>query len=339
MTTYILKRILLFIPTLIMITIVTFSISRLAPGDPAELKAGLGSEGNRRVGREVTAEVIKRIRADWNLDKPIPVQYLLWVEKLATFDFGLSYKDNQPVMDKIMERIPITLLMSFISVVLAYLIAIPIGIYSATHPGTVVDRGSTAVLFMLYSLPNFWVATLGIIFLAKGSDFIGIFPPSNLHSVDYSPNWTFWHSTTDLLWHLALPMIIYTYGSFAFISRQMRASMLEVIRQDYIRTARAKGLNERVVVYKHAMRNSLIPIITLLAQLLPTLIGGSIIVETIFSIPGMGQLAIQALNERDYPIIMAELTLTAILTMLGVLLGDILYSVVDPRIAFSRKSA
>lgn len=338
MTTYILKRILLFIPTLILITMVTFSISRLAPGDPAELKAGIGTEGAKRMGREVSAEVIKRIRADWNLDKPVPVQYMLWVQKLATLDFGLSYKDNQPVLDKIMERIPITLLMSLISVVLAYLIAVPIGIYSATHPGTVIDRGSTAILFMLYSLPNFWIATLGIIFLAKGSNFLHLFPSSNLYSIDHSPNWTFWHSTTDLLWHLALPMIIYTYGNFAFISRQMRASMLEVIRQDYIRTARAKGLNEKVVVYKHAMRNSLIPIITLLAGLLPSLIGGSIIVETIFSIPGMGQLAIQALNERDYPIIMAELTLTAVLTMLGVLIADVLYSVVDPRIAFSRKT-
>jgi peptide/nickel transport system permease protein len=143
----------------------------------------------------------------------------------------------------------------------------------------------------------------------------------------------------DVLWHLALPMLIYTYGSFAYISRQMRGSMLEVIRQDYIRTARSKGLSERTIIFKHALRNSLIPIITLLAGLLPALIGGSLIVEYIFTIPGMGQLAYQALLERDYPIIMGELTISAILTMLGVLLADILYSVVDPRIAFSKKSA
>jgi peptide/nickel transport system permease protein len=256
---------------------------------------------------------------------------------LARLDFGKSFKDNKPVIDKIMERVPITILMGLISVMLAYLIAIPIGIYSATHPGSILDRTSTAVLFMLYSLPQFWIATLGIIYLCRGSGFIELFPAANLHSVDYSESWPFWDKAVDLLWHLALPMIVYTYASFAFISRQMRGAMLEVIRQDYIRTARAKGLSERVVVYKHALRNSLIPIITLLAGLLPSLIGGSIIVEQIFSIPGMGQLAIQALNERDYPIIMGELTLTAILTLVGVLLADVLYSVADPRIAFSKK--
>jgi peptide/nickel transport system permease protein len=334
MGTYILKRILLFIPTIILVTLITFAISRLAPGDPAELKAGAGNE---RADRGVTVEMVEKIRAQWHLNEPIATQYAYWLSDLVRLDFGKSFKDNKPVIDKIMERVPITILMSLISVMLAYLIAIPIGIYSATHPGSILDRTSTAVLFMLYSLPQFWIATLGIIYLCRGSGFIELFPAANLHSVDYSESWPFWDKAVDLLWHLALPMIVYTYASFAFISRQMRGAMLEVIRQDYIRTARAKGLSERVVVYKHALRNSLIPIITLLAGLLPSLIGGSIIVEQIFSIPGMGQLAIQALNERDYPIIMGELTLTAILTLVGVLLADVLYSVADPRIAFSKK--
>ena len=338
MGTYILKRILLFIPTLIAITIVTFAISRLAPGDPAELKAGVGGE-NSQVNRQVTAETIRKIREQWNLDKPVPVQYMLWVKGMFTLDFGRSFKDNEPVMEKIIERIPITIAMSLISVILAYLIAIPIGIYSATRPGTAIDRISSTALFMLYSLPSFWIATLGIIFLGVGGGYLEIFPPSNLHSVEYSESWGFMEKAQDVLWHLALPMLIYTYGSFAYISRQMRGSMLEVIRQDYIRTARAKGLPESAIIFKHALRNSLIPIITLLAGLLPALIGGSLIVEFIFTIPGMGQLAYQALLERDYPIIMGELTISAILTMLGVLLADILYSVVDPRIAFSKKSA
>lgn len=336
MGVYILKRILLFIPTLIAITIVTFAISRLAPGDPAEFKAGVGGE-NQQTNREASEEIIKKIREQWNLDKPLPMQYWLWVKGLATLDFGKSFKDNGPVIDKILERMPVTILMSVISVILAYLIAIPIGIYSATHPGTWLDRASSTLLFMLYSLPSFWIGTLGIIFLAS-PEYLKIFPTSNLFSVDYSESWTFFEKATDLLWHLALPMLIYTYSSFAFISRQMRGAMLEVVRQDYIRTARAKGLAERTVIYRHALRNSLIPIITLLAGLLPGLIGGSVIVESIFSIPGLGQLAFQALLERDYPIIMAELTMAAVLTMLGVLLADVLYSVVDPRIAFSRKS-
>ncbi len=336
MGTYILKRILLFIPTLLAITLVTFAISRLAPGDPAELKTGVSGE-NQQANREMNAEIVKKIRQQWNLDKPVPVQYWLWLKGLLTLDFGKSFKDNGPVIDKIMERLPITLLMSLISVVLSYLIAIPVGIYSATHPGSFLDRISSTTLFALYSLPNFWIGTLAIIFLAQPDWGMNYFPPAGLYSNEYSENWSFLQKAGDLLWHLILPMAIYTYSSFAFISRQMRGAMLEVVRQDYIRTARAKGLAERVVIFKHALRNSLIPIITLLAGILPSMIGGSIVVESIFSIPGLGQLAFQALLERDYPIIMGELTIAAVLTMLGVLLADLMYSVVDPRIAFSKK--
>lgn len=336
MGVYILKRILLFVPTLIAITIVTFAISRLAPGDPIAAKAGAGGE-NVQADKQVTAEMIEKLRKEWNLDKPIHIQYLLWAKGLFTFDFGKSIKDNSPVFEKIAERIPITILMGLISVILAYLIAIPIGIYSATHSGTWLDRASSTFLFMLYSLPSFWIATLGIIFLAS-PDYIKLVPSSGLYSIDYSESWTFMERMGDLLWHLALPMAIYTYGSFAYISRQMRGSMLEVIRQDYIRTARAKGLPERKVVFKHALRNSLIPIITLFTGLLPGLIGGSVIVESIFTIPGMGKLGFDALLERDYPIIMGELSIAAVLTMLSVLLADVLYSMVDPRIAFSKKA-
>ena len=334
MATYILKRILLFIPTLILITVVTFVISRLAPGDPAALKAGVGREGSQRASQEISAEALKRIREDWGLDKPLHEQYFMWASKMAVFDFGVSYKDNSPVIDKILERMPITLVMIVLSILASYLIAIPIGIYSATHQNSMGDRISSSLLFMLYSLPSIWTATLGIVYFSGGGLIASIFPSSGIVSTE-AADWPFWDRAVDILWHLALPMIIYTYGTFAYISRQMRASMLEVVRQDYIRTARAKGLPGKVVVYKHALRNSLIPIITLLAGLLPSLIGGSIVVEQIFTIDGMGKLAIDALSERDYPIIMAELTLTAVLTMIGVLMGDILYSVVDPRISFA----
>lgn len=336
MVTYIIRRILLFIPTIVAITIVTFLISRLAPGDPAELKAGIVGE-NMQANKTANQENLKKIREAWNLDKPLPVQYLLWFKGLLTLDFGKSLKDDKPVMEKIAERVPITVLMSVISIVLAYVIAIPIGIFSATHSGTVIDRVSSTLLFMLYSLPSFWIGTLAIIFLAS-PEYIKLFPTGNLHSIEITPDSPFMERTLDLAWHLLLPMAIYTYTSFAYISRQMRGAMLEVIRQDYIRTARAKGLAEKTVVMRHALRNSLIPIITLLTSILPGLIGGSIVVEQIFSIPGMGQLAFQALLERDYTIIMGELTIAAVLTMLSVLLADILYSVVDPRIAFSKSS-
>lgn len=336
MGTYIVKRILLFIPTFLMITIITFAISRLAPGDPAELKAGALNE---KADKGVTEEMVKKIREKWHLDKSIFTQYEIWVTDLIQLDFGKSFKDDSDVWEKIRERIPVTLIMSVVSIILAYLIAIPIGIRSATHPGGPFDRITTTILFMLYSLPTFWIGTLALQYLCRGSGVIDLFPIGGITSIDNDPSWSFWRNWADISWHLALPTLIYTYGSFAFISRQMRGAMLENIRQDYVRTARSKGLAERTVIYKHALRNSLIPIITLLAGLLPALVGGSVVVEQIFSIPGMGQLAIQALNERDYPIIMAELSLTAVLTMFGVLVADVLYSVVDPRIAFSRKGA
>ncbi|HZV12969.1 MAG TPA: ABC transporter permease [Candidatus Kapabacteria bacterium] len=339
MIEYILKRILLFIPTLLAITLITFGISRLAPGDPAEMKAGIGQEGTMAAGgkMQVNEETIKLIRHMWHLDEPIWKQYVLWMNDMVHLDFGNSFIDQRPVMSKIMERLPITFTLSLISVILVYIIAIPIGIYSASHQYSTGDKISGGFLFMLYSLPDFWIATMAIIFLC-GGDYLALFPSSGIYSMDYSSSWSFLDKILDIGWHIVLPVIMYTYAGLAYISRQMRGSMLEVIRQDYIRTARAKGLDERKVIYKHALRNSLIPIITLLAGLLPSLIGGSIVIETIFSIPGIGQLGFQALLERDYPMIMAELTIGAVLTLLGILISDILYSVVDPRIVFSKKT-
>ncbi len=365
---YIVRRVLLFIPTLFLITVISFGISRLAPGDPAELKAGVGGEGAMRGNQQLNEQMINQIRAQWHLDLPVwywtiftdakdaagklkPLgdrltfqwnglnnQYQHWLSDLFRLDFGKSFQDNRDVMDKIMERVPITILLALISIFLSYLIAIPLGIYSATHQNTFFDKTSTVSVFILYSLPNFWLATMAIIFFG-GGDFFAWFPNNGLHSMNISPDDPWMTRTLDYIWHLILPIIAYTYGSFAYLSRQMRGSMLEVIRQDYIRTARAKGLSNKVVVYKHALRNSLIPIITIIAYILPALVGGSIVVEYIFTIPGVGQLAFQALTARDYPVIMAEFTLSAVLTLIGLLIADVLYSIVDPRIAFSKKSS
>lgn len=338
MGTYILKRVLLFIPTFIAITFLTFCISRLVPGDPAERKAGMGREGQQQAGRELSQERIQRLRADWNLDKPIWLQYMIWTGNMVQLDFGKSFKDDKLVMDKILDRLPLTVLMSVVSAILAYLIAIPIGIYSATRAGSVGERSLSTGLFMLYSLPDFWIGTLFIVFLTVGSNYFEIFPNNGLTSTG-SETWPFFKRMMDYLWHLVLPITVYTYGSFAYISRQMRGSMMETLRQDYIRTARAKGLANKTVTYRHALRNSLIPIITLFAGLFPAFIGGSVVVERIFNLPGVGQLAFQAATELDYPVVMGILTMSAILTMIGVLVGDLLYSVVDPRIAYSKKSS
>jgi peptide/nickel transport system permease protein len=337
MLQYLVQRIALFIPTFLVITLISFGLTRLAPGDPAAVKAGVGAEGALSARNVMTQETFELWRKQMRLDRPVLEQYILWIGDIMRLDFGVSFIDNRPVLEKIGERLPVTLLMNIVAVFLAYVIAIPLGVYSAIRSGTLIDRVITVVLFALYSLPTFWVASLALTFVCN-PEYVYLFPSHGLFSnrFDFLP---FWSKVGDVLWHLVLPMIVYTYGSFAFLSRQMRSAMLETIRQDFIRTAWAKGLSERRVIFVHAMRNSLIPIITLLAGILPGLVGGSVIVETIFSIPGMGELSYMALVSRDYPMIMAIFTLSAVLTLIGILISDILYSVVDPRIAHGKRSA
>jgi peptide/nickel transport system permease protein len=335
MRSYLIKRLLLIVPTLLGISLISFVIIQMAPGDPATMRLGDAAQG---VGNQAMAEqIIKETRALYGLDQPLHIQYWRWLKRIITLDFGQSLRDHRPIIDKLKERVPVSVRLSGTSLLLAYLISIPLGIYSSTHQYSFGDRVTTVLLFMLYSLPNFWVATMAIVYLG-GGDFWDVFPVFGLESVG-SESWTLWERLQDQMWHLVLPITCMTYYTFATLSRYMRASMLEVIRQDFIRTARAKGLSERVVVYRHALRNSLIPIITLMADLLPALIGGSIVVETIFSIPGMGQLSFESVLNRDYPLIMAIFTLSALLTLVGILLADLLYTVVDPRIAYEKGTA
>jgi peptide/nickel transport system permease protein len=331
---YFLKRLLLMIPTLLGISLISFIIIQMAPGDPATMKLGDAAQGVR--DQAMAAQIIAETRAMYGLDQPLYVQYWRWLKRILTLNFGESLRDHRPIIDKLVERIPVSLKLSGISLLLAYLISIPLGIYSATHQDSKTDRIITISLFTLYSLPNFWVATMAIVYLG-GGDFWDVFPVFGLQSIG-AERWTVGQRITDQIWHLVLPITCMTYYTFAALSRYMRASMLEVIRQDFIRTARAKGLSERVVVYRHALRNSLIPIVTLMADLLPALIGGSIVIETVFSIPGMGQLSFEAVLNRDYPLIMAIFTLSALLTLLGILLADFLYTRVDPRIAYEKQS-
>lgn len=334
MKTYILKRLLVMIPTMLGISIITFAIIRLAPGDPAALKIGNSAEGMIR-DQQVAQAIIERTRKEFELDKPIHVQYLHWLKKIVTLDFGRSYKDNRPVWDKIKERLPITIQLNIISILLGYLLAIPLGIYSSTHEYSFSDKVLTVVLFILYSLPSFWVATILILYLC-GGDYLHVFPLTGLNSLN-AGQMGFLGWLMDRLWHLVLPVFCLTYGELAFVSRLMRAGMLETIRQDYIRTARAKGLTEKVVIYKHAFRNSLIAIVTVLGFLLPAMLGGSVIIESIFTIPGMGQLGFQAILSRDYPVVMAIATIAAFLTMIGLLLSDVLYAVVNPTISLEEQ--
>lgn len=327
---YISRRLLLIIPTFLGITLITFLVIQLSPGNPAAMKIRMGEQGF--LGDEMTREIVEQTRALYGLDKPVWTRYGIWLKRVVTFDFGNSYKDHRPVLEKISERLPITIELNLISIFLVYLISIPVGVYSAVRQGSLTDRITTVVLFILYSLPNFWVAVLLIMFLG-GGDFLDIFPIYGISSSGLSEA-SFMTRLGDHLWHLVLPVFCLTYGGLAALSRYQRAGMLEVIRQDYIRTARAKGLSEKIVVFKHALRNSLIPIITLMGYLLPGMFGGSVIIESIFSIPGMGQLGFEAVLSRDYPVVLAIATISALLTLIGILISDLLYVWVDPRITY-----
>ncbi len=249
-------------------------------------------------------------------------------------DFGISYQDQRPVGNVLWDAVKITMMISFMSIILTYMIAIPLGVFSARRKGSFADQAITTILFVLYSLPSFWLATLAIVFLC-GGDYLDWFPPYGLG--EWSESNSLWQNLKTRGYHLILPLILWTYGSFTYLSRQMRGGMLSVLGQDYIRTARAKGLPEDKVIWKHTMRNSMLPVITLFASVFPLMISGAIVLEIIFSIPGMGKVAFEAITARNYPIVFSVMMFSCILTLVGYLVSDILYAVVDPRISYSNK--
>ena len=332
MRDYIFKRLLLLIPTLFGITLITFFIIQLAPGNPVERKLQL-DQGIQ--AEAITQQIVEETKKLYGLDKPIYVRYGIWLKQIVTLDFGRSYKDHRPVINKIAERIPITLTLNIISIILIYLIAIPIGVYSAVSHGRFSERVSTFFLFILYSIPSFWMAMILIFFLG-GGDYWDLFPVYGILSPG-AENYPLFKKAINFLWHIALPVFCLTYGSLAYLSRFQKGSLLEVLREDFVRTATAKGLPRHKVILKHALRNALIPIITILAGILPAMIGGSVIIESIFSIPGIGQLGFESVLSRDYPVIMAIATISAVLTLFGILIADLIYVLVDPRISFEAK--
>ncbi|MBN1827902.1 MAG: ABC transporter permease [Deltaproteobacteria bacterium] len=318
---YIAKRLIFMIPLLIGITVVCFAVIHLAPGSPTDLQTDL----NPRASADAKA----RLKTLYNLDKPLYVQYWLWIKKLAVFDLGESFSsDHRPVVDKIVERLPITILINVLSMILIIAVAVPIGVMSAVKQNSFFDRATGIFVFIGFAVPTFWLALLLMVFFGIH---LGWLPISGLRSLNYEylPPWT---AFLDQVKHLILPVLLSAFGGLAGFSRYMRANMLEVIRQDYITTARAKGLSERIVIYKHALRNALLPVITILGLSVPGLIGGSVIFETIFAIPGMGQLFYMSVMSRDYPVIMGILFIGSLLTLLGNLIADTSYALADPRI-------
>ncbi|MBF0492410.1 MAG: ABC transporter permease [Deltaproteobacteria bacterium] len=368
MSHYFFKRLALIIPTFLGITLLTFFMIKLAPGSPIEEKLQ-SAEGMK--AQNFSQEVIDQIQVLYGLKVVLPgwyehfihstnarffgvsdvetqnwfrrsmvwvgencIQYGRWMKSIVHLDFGISFKDNRKVIDKIKEALPITLALNLIEVLIVYFISLPLGVYSAFKKDSFFDKSLMLTLFTLYSLPTFWVAMILIMLFSSG-EYFNWFPMFGLWS-DGAEHLSRLGYLENILWHLVLPIVCMVYGSFAFLSRFSRANMLEVIQQDYIRTARAKGLTEKQVVWKHAFRNSLIPLVTLMGTLLPALLGGSVIIEQIFSIPGMGRLGFEAVFQRDYPLIMAIAAIEALLTLISLLLSDLLYVAVDPRIDFSK---
>jgi len=318
---YLLKRMFFMVPMLFGITLISFAVIHLAPGEPDIV----GSEMNPKV----TKEVRERIRNIYGLDKPLYTQYWLWFKRIIRLDFGISFApDRRPVIDKIKERLPVTISINLLSMALIFLIGIPIGVYCAQHKDSMGDKLLTSFVFAGYAMPTFWLALLLMMFFGV---YLELLPISGLKSFNYS-EFSPLEKLGDLVSHLILPVGISALGGLAGISRYMKSSLLEVLSQEYIMTARAKGLPERMVIRKHALRNALLPVITILGFSVPGLIGGSVIFESIFSIPGMGQLFYMSVMARDYPTIMGILVMGAFLTLIGNLLADIMYAVADPRI-------
>ncbi len=324
----ILRKFLWMLVVLWGITVISFIVIHLAPGSPTDLETTL----NPLAGEAAR----QRLEALYGLDKPLYVQYGDWLWRIIHLDFGNSMSsDPRPVLDKILERVPLTVGMNIAALLLTLLIAIPVGVISAWKQNSWLDRSITVLVFLGFAMPGFWLALLLMLFF--GIEHMWL-PISGLTSLDYnqlSPLGKIW----DIFTHLILPITVYTIGGIAGMSRFMRSSMLEVLRQDYILTAQAKGLPTQRVIFHHALRNALLPVITLLGLSIPGLIGGSVIIESIFALPGLGQLFYAAVMARDYTMIMGNLVLVSVLTLLGNVLADIGYSLADPRIRTAKETA
>ncbi|MFH1406591.1 MAG: ABC transporter permease [Candidatus Omnitrophota bacterium] len=325
MLNYIFKRLIGLIPLLLGITVISFAVIHLAPGKPTGALTDLNIK--------VSLEARQRLEKLYGLDKPLYIQYLEWLKRFVRLDFGRSFVDDRLVSRKILERIPVTLSINILAMLLILLLAIPIGVTSGVKEGGIFDKSMTVFVFLGFAMPTFWLALL---LLSLFGVTLGWLPVSGLVSLEFD-RLTFIEKVFDIARHLALPVFVSAFGGLAGVSRYMRTSMSEALRQDYIRTARAKGLPEGVVIYKHALRNALLPIVTILGLSVPGLIGGSVIFESIFAIPGIGRLFYDAVMARDYSVVMGMLVVGAILTLLSNLIADVAYAYVDPRIRVTKK--
>ncbi len=291
---------------------------KLAPGDPVQMM----------LDPRVTAEDMLQLKTNLGLNLPLWQQYLIWLKNILTGNFGTSLVTSWPVLEMILERLPATLLLMVASFVVTLVIAIPLGIKSAQSQNSMTDHGITFFSFISMSIPSFWLALMAMLLFSL---WIGVLPSSGMYNLE-TPSWL---RPLDVLWHMILPVTVLTIGELAAYVRYLRASMIGVLKQNYIRTAKAKGLDEKKIIQRHALKNALLPLITILGLSLPGLFGGAFIIEKIFSWPGMGMLGVNAIFSRDYPLIMGLILFSSFLIMLGNLLADLAYSWADPRIRVS----
>ena len=329
MLSFLVRRIAIGAFTLLLITFVIYGLIRNMPGTPLTVDLA-----ELDPSKQLTQERLDELAAAYGLDKPWPVAYCQWLGNIARGDLGRSFSRKKPVSGIISERIGPTLLLSIPSLCLTYLLAIPLGITASARAGHTDERIMSTLLYMLYSFPSFVAALFLQLYLAVRLEWFPLFGMVSDNYADLSAL----EKTKDLMWHAFLPVTCYTYGSLAYYSRFVRANLQEVLRQDYIRTARAKGLGPIRVMWHHAFRNTLIPLVTMIGLTLPSLLSGSVIIEQIFTWPGMGRQFFESITERDYPTVMGLTLMFSILTLISQLLADVLYAVVDPRIRLEHKS-
>jgi len=335
MINYIIRRILLMFPTLIGMTFIIFAVIRMAPG--LTTAGGTFAPGMLGAHQAQLAEkqfMERRLHLVNREGKPIPlvIQYFDWLGRIANGDLGTSIKFSEPVTKLVLQRLPVTLVINAISLVIIYLVAVPGGMLAAVYHGRFIDRAFGIGSLVLYSLPIIWVGSMAIGFLAN-PEYLNWFPSAGLHATNTS-HMSYFQYVSDYAWHITLPVLCLSYGGFAYLAKQVRGSYLENLFTDFTRTARAKGLPPSAVLLRHVTQNSLLPMITIIGMTVPGLLGGSVIVEKIFSIEGMGRLMYQATYARDLPVIQSMALVSAAITLFSYLLVDIAYHAVDPRVTY-----
>lgn len=341
---YLIRRLMLMVPTFLGITLICFFVIQLAPGGPIESyiskikfaggggdggSGGDSTQGSR--GGQVSEQVIEELKKQYGFDKPIHIRYVLWLKSIATFDFGYSHTFGRKVTELIGSKFPVSVRFGLASLIISYMVCIPLGILKAVRDGTRFDYASSFFIFVLYSVPSFMLGILLIVFFAGGRYF-DWFPMGGIRSLD-SETWSTWAQIKDQLWHMVLPLTCFVIGSFASLTVLMKNSIIEEIGKDYVRTARAKGLAERKVLMKHALRNALMPIAVGIGGIIGVFFTSNLLIEQIFNLDGFGKLFYDAALQRDYPVMLAQIVIGAVLMQIGILISDVTYLLIDPRVS------